>query len=153
MGVRYGRYPVSPIWKKAFGCGAGHCSPGGAVPGHFGVALLVYFTMGRPVFFRQYRPGLHGKPFLLCKFRTMLELYDDEGKPLPDEKRLTKLGKFLRRTSLDELPELWNILRGEMSFVGPRPLLMEYLSRYTPEQARRHEVKPGLTGWVQVNEF
>ncbi len=116
-----------------------------------GITLLIYLTMGRPVLFRQRRPGLHGKPFLLYKFRTMLELYDEEGKPLPDGERLTRLGKFLRRTSLDELPELWNVLRGDMSLVGPRPLLMEYLPRYTREQARRHEVKPGLTGWAQVN--
>jgi sugar transferase EpsL len=115
------------------------------------VSLCIYFAMGKPVLFRQYRPGFRGKPFLLYKFRTMLERYDEEGKPLPDEERLTRLGKFLRRTSLDELPELWNVLRGDMSLVGPRPLLMEYLSRYNREQARRHEMKPGLTGWAQVN--
>ncbi|MBB6097848.1 lipopolysaccharide/colanic/teichoic acid biosynthesis glycosyltransferase [Deinobacterium chartae] len=116
-----------------------------------GVALLVRLQMGSPVIFRQVRPGLHGRPFAMYKFRTMRDATDPQGRPLPDSERLTSLGRFLRATSLDELPELFNVLRGEMSLVGPRPLLMEYLELYTPEQARRHEVRPGITGWAQVN--
>ena len=115
------------------------------------VALIVLVKMGMPVFFTQVRPGLHGKPFRLVKFRTMNAVHDAAGSLLPDAERLTAFGKFLRSTSLDELPELWNVLTGDMSLVGPRPLLMEYLPFYTPEQARRHEVRPGLTGWAQVN--
>jgi lipopolysaccharide/colanic/teichoic acid biosynthesis glycosyltransferase len=116
-----------------------------------GVAVAVAAALGRPVLFRQDRPGLHGKPFRLVKFRTMLDSVDAQGKPLDDARRLTRFGRFLRASSLDELPELWNILKGEMSLVGPRPLLMQYLPLYTPEQARRHSVRPGLTGWTQVN--
>jgi lipopolysaccharide/colanic/teichoic acid biosynthesis glycosyltransferase len=115
------------------------------------IALLVRSQLGKPIFFRQLRPGRHGKPFMLVKFRSMNDANDGNGNLLPDEQRLTAFGRFLRSTSLDELPELWNVLRGEMSLVGPRPLLMEYLARYTPEQARRHEVRPGITGWAQVN--
>jgi sugar transferase EpsL len=112
---------------------------------------LVRTKLGKPVLFRQSRPGRGGKSFALFKFRTMTDARDGEGKPLPDGERLTPLGRFLRRTSLDELPELFNVVKGEMSLVGPRPLLPQYLERYTPEQARRHEVTPGLTGWAQVN--
>lgn len=115
------------------------------------LAIVVALRLGRPVIFKQQRPGLGAKPFFIYKFRTMLELYDADGRPLPDEDRLTSFGRLLRSTSLDELPELWNVLRGDMSLVGPRPLPMAYLSRYTPEQARRHEVRPGVTGPSQVN--
>jgi sugar transferase EpsL len=115
------------------------------------LAVLVYFGMGRPVFFRQVRAGYKGKPFTLIKFRTMREAMGPDGRPLPDDRRLTRLGRWLRRTSLDELPQLLNVLRGEMSLFGPRPLPVRYLDRYTPRQARRHDVKPGLTGWAQVN--
>ncbi len=115
------------------------------------IALIVWITMGYPFFFCQLRPGYKGKPFMCYKFRTMNDKRDQHGNLLPDELRLTRLGKFLRATSLDELPELFNVLRGEMSLVGPRPLLMQYLERYTPEQARRHDVLPGITGWAQIN--
>ncbi len=115
------------------------------------LALAILWQMGRPVLFRQIRPGLQGRPFAMVKFRTMSKAMDARGRPLPDAQRLTRLGRFLRATSLDELPELWNVMRGEMSLVGPRPLLMEYLPLYAPSQARRHEVRPGITGWAQVN--
>lgn len=115
------------------------------------IALLVRFKLGSPVFFQQQRPGLHGKPFTLFKFRTMTDTLDDQGNLLPDANRLTPFGQFLRSTSLDELPELINVLRGEMSLVGPRPLLPEYLQHYNKQAYRRHEVLPGLTGWAQVN--
>jgi sugar transferase EpsL len=113
--------------------------------------LFVRLRLGTPVFFRQLRPGLHGKPFIMVKFRTMTDARDASGVLLPDADRLTRFGKFLRSASLDELPEFWNVVKGEMSLVGPRPLLMQYLDRYTPEQARRHEARPGVTGWAQVN--
>jgi sugar transferase EpsL len=115
------------------------------------IAVVVRVKVGYPVFFRQQRPGLHGKPFRIYKFRTMTNVCDSQGKLLSDAQRLTALGRFLRSTSMDELPELFNVLKGEMSIVGPRPLLMQYLDRYTMEQMRRHEVKPGITGWAQVN--
>lgn len=115
------------------------------------LALLVRAFLGGPVLFRQPRPGLHGRPFELVKFRTMRDARDARGQPLPDEQRLTRFGRFLRASSLDELPELWNVVRGDMSLVGPRPLLMDYLPLYSPEQARRHAVRPGITGWAQVN--
>lgn len=115
------------------------------------LAWTVRRSLGSPVFFRQLRPGLHGLPFQMIKFRTMTDARGLNGQLLPDSDRLTPFGRFLRSSSLDELPELWNVLKGDMSLVGPRPLLMEYLSLYSPEQARRHEVRPGITGWAQVN--
>ena len=115
------------------------------------VVWMVRRKLGSPVFFTQVRPGLHGKPFEMVKFRTMTDARGPDGELLPDAVRLTPFGRFLRATSLDELPELWNVLKGDMSLVGPRPLLMEYLPLYSPEQARRHAVRPGVTGWAQVN--
>ncbi len=115
------------------------------------LALLVRWRVGSPVLFRQTRPGYRGRPFVLYKFRTMTDRRGPDGRLLPDSERLTRFGRFLRASSLDELPELFNVLRGEMSLVGPRPLLMQYLERYSPEQMRRHEVLPGITGWAQVN--
>jgi lipopolysaccharide/colanic/teichoic acid biosynthesis glycosyltransferase len=115
------------------------------------IALLIRVSVGRPVLFRQVRPGVHGDPFTLVKFRTMLDATGPDGLPLPDAARLTRVGTILRKTSLDELPQLWNVLRGDISLVGPRPLLMEYLPLYTADQARRHDVRPGITGWAQVN--
>ncbi len=114
-------------------------------------AICVRIAMGAPVFFRNERAGLNGRPFRLCKFRTMSDARDADGALLPDADRLTPFGAFLRSTSLDELPQLWNVVRGEMSLVGPRPLLTSYLDRYSPEQARRHETRPGITGWAQIN--
>lgn len=115
------------------------------------ISLLVAFKLGRPIFFKQVRPGLEREPFYLIKFRTMTNERDSEGKLLPNEERMTSFGKFLRSSSLDELPELFNVLRGEMSMVGPRPLLIDYLPYFTDEQDKRHDVKPGITGWAQVN--
>lgn len=115
------------------------------------LALVVYINHKRPIVFRQERPGYKGRPFWIYKFRTMNYQLDEDGNPLPDAERITRLGRFMRSASLDELPELINVLRGEMSWVGPRPLLMQYLERYTPEQSRRHDVLPGITGWAQVN--
>lgn len=115
------------------------------------IAAIVRIALGSPIFFSQPRPGRNGRIFTMWKFRTMTDRRDSSGKLLPDAERLTRIGRTLRSTSLDELPELWNVLRGDMSLVGPRPLLVKYLSRYTPEEARRHEVRPGLTGWAQVN--
>ncbi len=114
-------------------------------------AYNVKHNLGSPVFFRQTRPGLNGRPFEMIKFRTMKDAIDSEGNPLPDSERLTDFGKMLRNSSLDELPELWNVVKGDMSLVGPRPLLMEYLPLYSKEQARRHDVRPGITGYAQVN--
>jgi lipopolysaccharide/colanic/teichoic acid biosynthesis glycosyltransferase len=114
-------------------------------------ALACRATMGSPVFFRQTRPGLRGKPFQIYKLRTMTDARDARGQLLPDAERLTALGRFMRATSIDELPQLWNVVRGELSLVGPRPLLMEYLPLYSPEQARRHDVLPGITGWAQIH--
>jgi lipopolysaccharide/colanic/teichoic acid biosynthesis glycosyltransferase len=115
------------------------------------VACQARHKLGSPVFFRQTRPGKDGRPFQMVKFRTMLDATDKHGNPLPDDQRMTPFGAFLRSTSLDELPELWNVLKGDMSLVGPRPLLVEYLPLYSKEQYRRHEVRPGVTGWAQIN--
>lgn len=116
-----------------------------------GIAVLIGRKLGKPVLFRQLRPGLNGRPFEMIKFRTMLDATAPDGTSLPDAQRMTRLGSILRATSFDELPELWNVLKGDMSLVGPRPLLMDYLPLYSPTQARRHEVRPGVTGWAQVN--
>lgn len=115
------------------------------------VAIAIYLRMGRPIVFTQARPGKDGRIFTFYKFRTMTDDRDADGNLLPDVQRITAIGKFLRQTSLDELPQLWNVLKGDMSFVGPRPLLVEYLERYSPEQSRRHDVMPGITGWAQIN--
>lgn len=115
------------------------------------VAWRVRGQIGSPIFFRQLRPGRDGRPFQMVKFRTMRDAFDEDGQPLPDAERMTSFGSFLRATSIDELPELWNVVKGDMSLVGPRPLLMEYLPLYSREQMRRHEVRPGITGWAQVN--
>ena len=120
-------------------------------PVFIGTAILVRVKLGSPILFTQIRPGLHGQPFKMMKFRTMTDERDSQGELLPDAERLTAFGKFLRSSSLDELPELLNVLKGDMSLVGPRPLLMEYLPLYSPEQARRHHAKPGITGWAQIN--
>lgn len=117
----------------------------------FFLSFLVWFTLGSPILFSQRRPGRFGTPFLLCKFRTLTNDVDEGGHLLADGERTTFVGNLIRSSSLDELPELWNVIKGDMSLVGPRPLLMEYLPLYTPEQARRHEVRPGITGWAQVN--
>ncbi len=115
------------------------------------LSILVFFKLGHPVLFTQQRPGFHEKPFFMVKFRSMKDAFNSNGEPLPDEQRMTQLGSFLRKSSLDELPGLWNVLIGNMSLVGPRPLLMEYLPLYNETQQKRHNVKPGITGWAQVN--
>ena len=115
------------------------------------ISFLIMITMGRPIFFKQIRPGLYAKPFVLYKFRTMLDLKNEDGNLLPDEKRLTTVGKFLRKTSLDELPELWNVIKGQMSLVGPRPLLIRYLPYFTEKERKRFQVKPGITGLAQLS--
>jgi lipopolysaccharide/colanic/teichoic acid biosynthesis glycosyltransferase len=145
------RRSPSPLYKRmldVFGAAAGLIL---LAPLIGLIAVTVGAVLGRPILFVQRRPGWGGRPFSMYKFRTMLEKYDSHGKPLSDERRLTGLGRFLRKASLDELPELWNVLKGDMSLVGPRPLLMEYVPLYSPRQAKRHRVRPGMTGWAQVN--
>lgn len=142
-------FPV--VCKRLFDIGVALLLLGLSSPLFILVASVIRLQMGNPILFRQMRPGLGGKPFPLFKFRTMIVSTEENSGIANDGARLTALGRFLRRTSLDELPELWNILKGDMSFVGPRPLLMQYLDRYTAVQARRHEVMPGLTGWAQIH--
>jgi sugar transferase EpsL len=137
--------------KRAFDIGVATVGLGLTLPITLATAAMVRATMGAPVLFRQQRPGRDGKPFQLIKFRTMRDATDASGRRLPDADRLTAIGRLLRASSLDELPQLWNVLRGDMSLVGPRPLLMQYLSRYNARQKRRHEVLPGITGWAQVH--
>jgi sugar transferase EpsL len=142
---------LSRIAKRALDVVGAGAALAVAAPVMAVTAAAVAVDLGRPVVFRQVRPGLGGRPFTMFKFRTMRDATDAHGRVLPDAERLTRLGRFLRASSLDELPELWNVLRGEMSLVGPRPLLMQYLPLYSREQARRHEVKPGITGWAQIH--
>lgn len=149
--ARATRISASDVAKRAFDLVVGSLLLVAASPVMAVAALAVRVRLGRPVLFRQVRPGRDGRLFTLLKLRTMTEAADPAGRPLPDAQRLTRLGRFLRATSIDELPELVNVVRGDMSLVGPRPLLVEYLSRYSPMQARRHEVRPGMTGWTQVN--
>jgi lipopolysaccharide/colanic/teichoic acid biosynthesis glycosyltransferase len=142
---------VSTKYKRAFDLAAGTMALLFLSPLYVTTAILVRLFLGTPILFRQDRPGLHGQSFTLLKFRTMTNVRGSNGELLPDDERLTALGRFLRSTSLDELPELINVIHGEMSLVGPRPLLPQYLDRYTPEQMRRHAVQPGITGWAQVS--
>lgn len=137
--------------KRIFDLGTSFILLSVLMPMHVFIAMLIYFMMGRPIFFTQLRPGYKGKPFYIYKFRTMKDADWDYESSADDEKRLTGLGRFLRKYSLDELPQLYNVIKGDLSFVGPRPLLMRYLERYSAEQARRMEVKPGITGWAQIN--
>ncbi|WP_175653708.1 sugar transferase [Pseudomonas sp. Marseille-P9899] len=137
--------------KRLFDIGAASLGLIALAPVILIVALLIRRRLGSPVLFRQVRPGLGGKAFEMVKFRTMRDAVDSQGNPLPDSERMTPFGAFLRSSSLDELPELWNVIKGDMSLVGPRPLLMEYVPLYDDEQARRHEVRPGVTGWAQIN--
>lgn len=150
-GAAVHRRTCSESVKRVFDFSVACCAIVLLSPLLLAVALAVRLRLGAPVIFRQVRPGRNGRPFVLLKFRTMIDLRDDEGRMLPDDRRITKFGSFLRHSSLDELPELWNVCRGEMSLVGPRPLLMEYLPLYSSVQARRHEVRPGLTGWAQIH--
>lgn len=143
--------PIGGAVKRVFDIMAAALGLAVLSPVMVAVAICVRFFLGKPVLFRQLRPGLRGKPFSLIKFRSMTDARDSGGELLPNDARLTKFGRLLRSTSLDELPQLWNVLRGDMSLVGPRPLRMEYLELYDSEQARRHEVRPGITGWAQVN--
>jgi sugar transferase EpsL len=137
--------------KRALDLAVGGAALVVLAPALAATARAVRRSMGAPVLFRQERPGLRGAPFTVLKFRSMRDAHDERGRPLPDSERLTSVGRFLRATSLDELPQLWNVVRGDLSLVGPRPLLMQYLPRYSADQARRHDVKPGITGWAQVN--
>jgi len=149
--LRYHARMANPLAKRLFDVVGAGAALVATAPLLAGVAVLVRLRMGSPVLFRQVRPGLGGRPFTIYKFRTMRDATGAGGAPLPDAARLTPFGQLLRETSLDELPELLNVLAGSMSLVGPRPLLVEYLDRYTPEQARRHLVKPGITGWAQIH--
>jgi sugar transferase EpsL len=149
--VGTGRQRVYAVIKRSVDLTVSLLALAGLGPALSLLVLLVRLSMGPPVFFRQQRAGLHGRPFTVLKFRTMMEAYGPDGRLLPDRQRLTRLGRLVRAFSIDELPQLWNVLRGDMSLVGPRPLLMEYLDRYSPRQRRRHEVKPGITGWAQIH--
>jgi lipopolysaccharide/colanic/teichoic acid biosynthesis glycosyltransferase len=151
MGMNEARRRAYLSWKRALDVGVSAAVLVAAAPVVAACAVGIRATMGSPVMFRQVRPGRGERLFELLKLRTMRDAMDSRGEPLPDAARLTRMGEVMRRTSLDELPQLWNVLRGDMSLVGPRPLLVEYLPRYSPAERRRHEVQPGITGWAQVN--